>query len=551
MIQRLFLHLSVFLVSLMKSNAARPHIIFILADDMGWNDVSFHGSDQIPTPNIDALAYNGVILNNLYAMPTCTPSRAALMTGKHPIHTGMQGSPIFAAEPTGLPLNEKLLPQYLKDLGYTTRMIGKWHLGYYRQPYIPLNRGFDSHFGYYNGLMGYYNHIIQDSYPGLGEFSGRDLRDNRTIRADLSGRYATDLFTEEAERLISEHSPDQPLFLYMAHLAVHAGNKGAALEAPQETIAKFQHITEPNRQIYAAMVSKLDESVGRVVAALGRKRMLENSIIVFMSDNGAPSPDIRGEGADYVNWGSNYPFRGVKNTLWNGGVRSASFIWSPRLQQSPRVCNQLMHITDWLPTLISAAEGDPTQLPKDLDGIDQWVSLLYGIPSSRKYLLINIDERRRFAAIVKDSWKLTIGTFLNGTKDGFYGDQSKYPGPAYRPAVVRESLAHQALSAMSQTYSLSLSDEERMLSMRQEATVRCPGARSDRTPCPEGPCLFNLETDPCETNNLAVSYINIASHLFEVLKYYKLGLVSQINRPPDPLNANPAKFNNTWQSWVL
>nr|CAD7402131.1 unnamed protein product [Timema cristinae] len=168
----------------------RPHIIFIVADDMGWNDISFHGSDQIPTPNIDALAFNGVILNSQYAQPVCTPSRAALMTGKYPIHTGetviplqrtvihgqkvqlllplcpplfkgMQGYPLLGAEPRGLPPG-KLLPEYLRELGYTNRAIGKWHLGFYKRELTPTYRGFDSHLGYWTGFVSYYDYILQD-----------------------------------------------------------------------------------------------------------------------------------------------------------------------------------------------------------------------------------------------------------------------------------------------------------------------------------------------------------------------------------------------------
>lgn len=141
---------------------------------------------------------------------------------------------------------------------------------------------------------------------------------------------------------------------------------------------------------------------------------------------------------------------------------------------------------------------------------------------------------------------------MDGKADGFYGDQTRYPGPPYRISSIMDSLVYRELQNLSHRLSHALPGEEAMLSQRSRATVRCPNRRrDDRSPCPDGPCLFNLDADPCETNNLAVNYIDIASHLFDVLKYYKTTLVPQINQRPDPLNANPVRFNNTWQSWTL
>ncbi|XP_026470682.1 arylsulfatase B-like [Ctenocephalides felis] len=136
----------------------RPHIVYIMADDLGWNDVSFHGSNQILTPNIDALAYNGMILNQHYVQPTCTPSRAALMTGKYPIYTGLQGYPLSIGDTRTLPAG-KILPGHLKDLGYVTRLVGKWHLGYSSLNATPTHRGFDSHLGHWTGFTSYYDYI--------------------------------------------------------------------------------------------------------------------------------------------------------------------------------------------------------------------------------------------------------------------------------------------------------------------------------------------------------------------------------------------------------
>ncbi|XP_050430789.1 arylsulfatase B-like [Adelges cooleyi] len=538
-----------------RPQLSKPNIVIILADDLGWNDLSFHGSDQIPTPNLDALAYHGITLNNMYTQPVCTPSRVALMTGKYPIKLGMQGPPTYGAEPNGLPLTEKLLPAYLKGLGYSTKAVGKWHLGYYRKAYTPTRRGFESHMGYYTGYVSYYDYILQDVYKDYGEFSGFDLRRNDTLAWDLVGKYATDVFTDEAVRLIKEQPASKPLFLYLAHVAVHTGNYGKPLEAPQSEINKFKHIADPNRRTYAAMVSKLDESVGRVVQALYDKKMLENTIIVFMSDNGAPSFDDSGRNFPAnagitPNWGSNFPYRGTKNTLWQGAVKSAAIVWAPQFQRSPRVSQQLMHITDWLPTLYTAAGGNTEILPKDLDGVDQWMPLTLNTPSQRRDVLLNIDEKLRYAGIVKDNWKLVIGSTLNGTLDGFFAAVRSQK--QYDVMGVVESVTARALSRVSDALFLPKPEPTDMLALRYEATVRCGPSAGPRapSPCPQGEaCLFDLLNDPCETRNVVRKYLTVGIDLYEKLKEYRRQLVPQTNVPYD-VAANPARFNNTWVSWV-
>lgn len=224
----------------------KPNIVFILADDLGFNDCSFRGSSQIPTPNLDALAFSGVILNRYYVAPICTPSRAALMTGKYPIHTGMQHGVIYGMEPRGLPLNEKILPQYLNDLGYKSHFAGKWHLGHYKRAYTPLYRGFNSHTGYWTGHQDYSDHTAMEH----GTW-GLDMRRGLEVAYDLHGKYTTDVITEESVRVIESHNTSRPLFLYIAHVAVHSANPYNPLPAPDEYVANFTHIDDYKRRRFA------------------------------------------------------------------------------------------------------------------------------------------------------------------------------------------------------------------------------------------------------------------------------------------------------------
>lgn len=262
--------------------------------------MSFHGNDQIPTPNIDALGYQGQILNRHYVAAMCTPSRSALMTGKYMIRTGMQHFVIENDQPWGLPTKERLLPEYLRDQGYHTSLIGKWHLGFAWRSMAPMARGFDRFQGYLGGYEDYYSHRYN--------FSGRDGYDWRRgweIDYEDRGRYATDVITDYAAQVIRTHNASRPMFLVVSHLAPHSGNENDPMQVPEEEVRKFEHIEDPVRRVYAAMVGKLDESVGRIVTALREKEILANSVILFSADNGAPTLGM------LANKGSNFPLRGV------------------------------------------------------------------------------------------------------------------------------------------------------------------------------------------------------------------------------------------------
>lgn len=519
----------------------RPHIIIILADDLGFNDVGFHGSTQIPTPNIDALAYSGVILKNYYVQPICTPSRSALLTGKHPIHTGMYHYTIGGAEPYGLSLGETLLPEHLSALGYANHHVGKWHLGFFRQLYTPVFRGFSSHFGYWTGRIDYYDHT---SYERPG-YWGYDMRRNMSVAPDVYGKYATDLFTEEAVNVINHHSKSQPLFLYLAHLAVHSGNPYAPLQAPADVVAKFAYIKDKRRRKYAGMLWKLDESVGRVVEALRANQMLHNSVILFSTDNGGPAAGFNDNAA------SNWPLRGVKASIWEGGVRGAGFLWSPYIVNPGRVAHQMVHITDWLPTLITAAGGDPSTLDS-IDGLDLWESLTQDHPSPRTEFLVNIDPRENSAGIRIGDWKLLYNPHAFGHKwDFWFGPSGRNEtAPETQLDVILEKVRNSLAAKAVKT--INPGAFSNMKSLRLEAEVECgpvPKNATEFCSSEEYPCLFHISSDPCEYHNLATKYPRHVKILKAKLGVYNATVVPPRNKPWDP-KSNPKFWGYAWTNWL-
>lgn len=502
------------LVTAITASAAvqqKPNIIFILADDLGWDDVSFHGSSQIPTPNLDGLANSGVILNNYYVQPICTPTRSAIMTGRYPIHTGMQHSVILASTPYGLGLNETLLPQYLKNLGYATHAVGKWHLGFFKTDYTPTKRGFDSFFGYWCGKEDYWDHSNNEEREW-----GLDFRNNTEPVWTAWGEYSTELFTDVAVDIIQKHNISQPLFLYLPYQAVHSANYIQPLQAPPYEIKKFSSIHDENRRIFAAMVSSLDKGVGKVLDALKTTGLYNNSLIVFSTDNGGPAA-----GFD-MNSACNFPLRGVKATLWEGGIRGAGFVHSPLLSTKGRVSMDLMHVTDWLPTLYSAAGGDIHDLNK-IDGFDMWQTLVSeSTDSPRVEILHNIDPVSGAAAYRFGKWKLIENMSLAWS--GWYSP----PGlddNLNRASEVSATLKNAAVTC----------------GVRPKITPQC--TRRD------GPCLFNIEEDPCEYVNQAKNEKAVLASMLHWLEQYKETMVSPRNQPVDP-KANPDKFGGVWSPWM-
>ena len=378
-----------------QQTPAKPHIVYVVADDLGWKDVGFNGSD-IRTPNLDRLAQQGARLQQFYAQPMCTPSRAALMTGRYPHRYGLQTIVIPSAGRYGLATDEWLLPQALKEAGYRTEIVGKWHLGHADRAFWPRQRGFDYQYGPLLGEIDYFTH----SAHGTRDW----FRDNEPV---VEKGYVTRLLGADAVRRIDGHDPKVPLFLYLAFTAPHA-----PYQAPEEDLAKYAHVADPSRRAYAAMTTVMDEEIGRVLAALERKGMRGDTIVVFQSDNGGPrSAKFTGE-VDMSHAtipADNGPWRDGKGMLYEGGTRVAGLVNWPGRVKAGLVVDEPLHVVDMYPTLARLA-GASTAKCKPLDGVEAWKTISEGAPSPRAEVVYDVEPFR--AALRQGEWKLVWQTTL-------------------------------------------------------------------------------------------------------------------------------------------
>ena len=555
--------LSVFLPCL--STASLPtaqHIVFIVADDLGYSDLGFRGS-AVKTPVLDALAVGGVELGHYYVQRACSPSRAAMATGRYNIRYGMQSGVLEEGQRFGLSLEEELLPQalrrvlppsaataataaaaamrscggaadmhvgwdchgaglpgfdpvkgpanatatpaaccalceeqqpacqvwtvfdgacYLKSAAcsvrasaaatsggnqnwptppaptaaptpapptpapapgaWSTHAIGKWHIGDWKWEHTPAFRGYDSWLGYLTGGETYYTHGTHVGGVPVLDFreqsSARCGANCSTPRPDLVGAYSTHVFTQRAVDVIAAHDPaTQRLFLYLAYQAVHAPR-----EVPPAYVAPYAAAGVPEpRATFGGMLACLDEGVGNVTAALRRRGLWNSTLLIFTTDNGAPTPSCGG-----AQGGQNWPLRGGKCGAWEGGQRGTSFVASPLLPAAARGRRTapIMHVTDWLPTVLHAAGGGatpPQLLP--LDGVSQWAVLAgeeevaaddgprtevlleadpHSLPLQRAYCgdQHGSGNGTAYYALRRRQWKVLVGDPAGGEGDGWY-----------------------------------------------------------------------------------------------------------------------------------
>jgi len=334
--------------------AAKPNVLLIIADDLGYHDLGFQGSKEIPTPNLDKLAAQSLVCTNGYVShPFCSPTRAGIMTGRYQQRFGHENNPAWLPQDTvaGLPLTETTYPQLMQKAGYTTGAVGKWHLGAHPQ-FHPNKRGFDEYFGALGG-----GHMY---FPGTGGGSEYNIPLNRNGKDEAQTKYLTEQFGDEAVAFVGRHTGEaKPWMLYLAFNAPHT-----PLQAPQKWLDKFSQITDKNRQTYMAMVCAMDEALGTVLGKLDATKQRENTLIYFVSDNGGPNLQSKSG----TNFTDNSPLRGAKGMVYEGGMRVPFLVsWPAKIK--PGKYDQPVIALDFLPTSLAAADSADLT-PKNLDGVN-------------------------------------------------------------------------------------------------------------------------------------------------------------------------------------
>ncbi|MFT5484781.1 MAG: arylsulfatase B, partial [Halieaceae bacterium] len=391
-------------------SAAKPNIIVMVADDLGWSDVGFHGGTDIDTPSLDRLAAEGVQLDRFYTTPICSPTRAALMTGRDPIRLGVAYGVIMAWHNFGVHPDEHFMPQSFQSAGYNTAMVGKWHLGHALQAYHPNSRGFDHFYGHLHTEVGY--------FPPFANQKGKDFQING-VTADTDG-YETYVLADEVSRYIQERDTEKPFFLYMPFIAPHT-----PLAAPHDLMEKYAGLTDNRKQArsthtddsrtmrklmlrpsarpaYAAVTDAMDQAIGQVLDTLDTEGIADNTIVLFFSDNG---------GAAYATGGAdNVPLRGGKGETWEGGIRVVSAMrWPKKLAAGQKIDN-IMTVMDVFPTLAAAAGIEPQNKKFKLDGKNMWPAIADGQSIPRKDFIYFVSEtpiRGSFMLTVfNEEWKL-------------------------------------------------------------------------------------------------------------------------------------------------
>ena len=382
----------------------RPNILLILCDDLGYADVGFNNSPDIVTPEMDKLANNGVVFTSAYvAHPFCGPSRASLLTGRYSQEIGTpfnlhSNSSEEDNDNMGVPLSEIFMSKVLQESGYYTSALGKWHLGA-APKFHPNNRGFDNYYGFLGGGHNYFPEQYLKIYDQQVKEGNKNIRDyylplEHNKKEVRETEYITDALSREAVKDIKLASKKkEPFFMYLAYNAPHV-----PLEAKEEDMQKFTHIKDIERRTYAAMVYAVDRGIGEITKALKETNQFDNTLIVFLSDNGG----------NFDHGANNYPLKGTKGDAWEGGYRVPMFFHWPNKIKTGRKFDHPMSSLDLYPTFVSLANGN---LPKDskLDGKDIMTDLLNNEDPHKDELIYCLRYRHGHSDVGarQGDWKIT------------------------------------------------------------------------------------------------------------------------------------------------
>ena len=400
----------------------------------------------------------------------------------------MQRHAIKPLNPWGLLTNLTTIADEFKSAGYDTHVVGKWHLGFCKEDYLPTNRGFDHHYGFWAGSQTYYNHTRR--FEGEDHIGyGYDFRNDLEVDESARGVYSSILFSQQSDQIITNHDQSKPLFLYLPFQSVHGPN-----EAPQEYVDMYEDVSDEERRIYLGMVTAMDDAVDVVVKSLKTAGMFDNTIIAFFSDNGG----AKGQG-------NNWPLRGYKASLWEGGTRTPAFIHGPGL--SPRTEERMFHVTDWYPTLLEVLNKKPSGPP--MDGVGEWKGLLDSSEAwVRNEMVYNIKTEKDhpnnpISAIRVGDWK-------------------------YLWRVTREDTWEKP-------------PEARNIHQTK------PGSSDQSSPVAHTNQLFNLAKDPHEKDNLAFVEVERAKEMKSRLKEH-LETYMDVNYDQEDPAGKPSHFGGVWST---
>lgn len=376
----------------------KPNFVVIVTDDQGIGDVGCYGHPEAKTPNLDRLAASGVRFTQWYAnAPVCSASRTAIMTGKYPDRAGAQGA--LPSQPTwdvpGLRQGETTLPGLLRNLGYRTAALGKWHMGSAPQS-RPRAQGFDEFFGWYSGWLDAYSH----RYYQLGGPPGKifhDLWRNETEVFE-EPTYMTELLGQEAQSFLARQSRQQPFLLYLAFGAPHY-----SMMAPKKYLDRFPATMERDRRTHLAMVAAVDDVIGAVLDQLQQLGIERETVVYFQSDNGATREDRASSYGKPAIGGSNAPFRGYKLGLFDGGMHVPAMVRAPGFTQAGQVWSRPLMSMDLLPTFLAMADPSGTR-PSGIDG-HNILPVMRGETPPHEYMFWSFNRER---AVRYGDWKLIL-----------------------------------------------------------------------------------------------------------------------------------------------